>query len=59
MHRIGKTASENLYLSWDDAVGRALKRYEIVIDNYKCGRYPKHNRPMEGFLSFFAKMMGL
>ena len=59
MHRIGKTASENLYLSWDDAVERAMKRYEVVIDNFKCGRYPKHTRPIEGFLAFFAKMMGV
>lgn len=59
MRRIGMAASENLYLSWDDAVSRALRRYEIVMDNYRCGRYPKHNRPMEGFLAFFAKMMGL
>ena len=59
MHRIGRTASENLYLSWDDAVDRAIKRYEVVIDNFKCGRYPKHTRPIEGFLAFFAKMMGV
>jgi glycosyltransferase involved in cell wall biosynthesis len=59
MHRVGQNASENLYLSWDDSVSRALKRYEIVMDNYRCGRYPKHKRPMEGFLAFYAKMMGL
>ena len=59
MKRIGKAASENLYLSWDDAVSRAIKRYEIVIDNYKCGKYPKHKRPMEGYLSLFTKMMGI
>ncbi len=59
MYRVGQNASENLYLSWDDSVSRALKRYEIVMDNYRCGRYPKHKRPMEGFLAFYAKMMGL
>lgn len=59
MKRIGTAASENLYLSWDDAVSRAIKRYEIVIDNYKCGKYPKHKRPVEGYLSLFTKMMGI
>ena len=59
MHRIGKAASENLYLSWDDAVDRAMKRYEVVLDNFRSGKYPKHNRPMEGFFAFFAKMMGV
>ena len=59
MRRIGQTASESLYLSWDDAVSRAIERYEIVIDNYRCGRYPKHNKPMEGSLALFTKMMGI
>lgn len=59
MHRIGMAASENLYLSWDDAVGRAMERYQIVLDNYRNGKYPRHNRPMEGFLAFFSKMMGV
>ena len=59
MQRIGKAASENLYLSWDDAVSRAIERYEIVIDNYRCGKYPKHKRPVEGYLSLFTKMMGV
>ena len=59
MKRIGQAASENLYLSWDDAVSRAIKRYEIVIDNYRCGKYPKHKKPMEGSLALFTKMMGI
>ena len=59
MHHIGRSASENLYLSWEDAVGRAMNRYQIVLDNFRSGKYPKHNRPMEGFLAFFAKMMGV
>ena len=59
MHRIGKAASDNLYLSWDDAVDRAIRRYEVVTDNFRSGRYPKHTRPIEGFLAFFAKMMGV
>jgi len=27
------------HLSWEEAVGRAVDRYEIVIENYKCGKY--------------------
>ena len=39
-------------------MSRALKRYEIVMDNYRSGRYPKHKRPMEGFLAFYASSNG-
>ncbi len=58
MGRVGQTASENIYLSWDDAVKTAMDRYEVVIDNYRRGLYPKHKLPMEGLFSFSAKMLG-
>ena len=59
MKTIGINASNNIYLSWDDAIVRAIDRYGIVMDNYKRGMYRKHNRPFEGFLAFYAKMLGI
>ena len=31
-------------LSGKDAVSRAEKRYELVLENFKAGKYPAHNR---------------
>ena len=44
MKRVGERAAEELYISWENAVAKACERYEIVIDNYKSGRYPKRRR---------------
>lgn len=35
LKEVGKTASETLYLSWEDAVARAYARYQHVIDHWK------------------------
>ena len=44
MRRVGKTAQDEIYISWKDAVSRAEKRYELVLENFKAGKYPAHNR---------------
>ena len=31
MRRIGENACERIYISWEDAVGKAVKRYEYVL----------------------------
>ena len=60
MKRIGERASERLYLSWDDAVSYAMERYEIVMDNYKSGKYLKKRiSPMESFMTLSSRIMGL
>lgn len=39
MKRVGKTAQEKIYISWEEAVSKALKRYEKVInDFYSVGK---------------------
>ncbi len=35
LRRIGRHASEKLYLSWEDSVARAYERYQIVLQNAK------------------------
>lgn len=42
LRKVGENASEQLYISWGDAVAKAAERYDIVIDNYKRGLYKKH-----------------
>ncbi len=38
LRRIGETAAEKIYVSWDEAVRRAAERYEYVIDKYGDAR---------------------
>lgn len=35
LRAIGKNAAERVYLSWEDAVARAYRRYGTVIENYE------------------------
>lgn len=37
LRRIGDRAMEELYLSWDDSVRRAYRRYGTVLENYRRG----------------------
>ena len=39
--RVGETAGQEIYISWEDAVANACSRYEVVIDRYKSGYYKK------------------
>ncbi len=43
MKKVGITAGEEIYISWDDAVAGAVSRYEIVIEKYKRGDYGVHD----------------
>lgn len=53
MRRVGENAMRELYLSWEEAVSRACARYEIVLDRYRSGKYPKHERLSDEF--FYAQ----
>ena len=44
MQRVGKTAQDEIYISWKDAVTHAQARYEVVLENFKAGKYLAHNR---------------
>ena len=59
MKRVGKGAQESLYLSWDDAVANAERRYETVLENYRAGRYPAHKTPDNSFYSGIAAILDL
>ena len=57
VHEIGKCASEELYISWAESVSAAMERYQVVIERYKCGYYPRHIRPMEGVMKLNGELM--
>ena len=52
-------ASKELYISWDTAVSMAYERYETVIDNYKCGLYPKHSRISDALMTGNGELMNV
>lgn len=53
MRRVGENAMRELYISWEEAVSRACARYEVVLDRYRSGKYPKHKRLSDEF--FYAQ----
>lgn len=57
MRRVGENAMRELYLSWEEAVARAYARYEIVLDRYKSGKYPKHERFSDEFFHAQGDLM--
>lgn len=57
MHRIGESAQREIYISWDSAVKNAYERYGTVIENYRLGRYPEHDRLSDEFFHGMARTM--
>lgn len=57
MRQIGEMASKNLYISWDDAVKKAMDRYQIVSDRYKSGKIKKKKGIAEEVFSIAGEMM--
>lgn len=49
MKRIGEAAQRDIYVSWEEAVARAYERYGLVIENYRRGLYPEHERLSDDF----------
>ena len=59
LRKAGECAAAELYLSWPDAVGKAIERYQIVADRYKAGLYPKKTGPLDAYLGFQGTLMDL
>lgn len=57
MLAVGEAASKELYLSWESAVKIAMDRYEIVMERYSNGEYPRHRKPMEGVMKVNGELM--
>lgn len=57
MAQIGQAASDDLYLSWEDAVRLATARYEIILDRHKSGFYPTRFTPIEEVMKANGALM--
>ena len=54
---VGEGALRELYISWDDAVANACRRYETVIEKHRAGKYPKHTGLSEDLIHTIAQGM--
>ena len=56
LHAVGRRAMEEIYLSWDDAVGMAYARYGQVLEAKRAGTLPeKRKMASDFFISLAAK----
>ena len=59
MKEVGTNAQRDIYISWDTAVKGAVERYGAVIENYRAGRYPKHETAQDELLTGIGELMNL
>lgn len=52
-HRV----ADDLYISWQDAVEKAEKRYQIVLDNYHKNIHKKIQRPTDEFYAAMGSFL--
>ena len=57
MRQVGENAQKEIYISWDDSIANACRRYEVVLDNFRRGLYPVHDTPADGFLRGTAESL--
>lgn len=57
MRELGKNASRDLYISWEDSVNAAMERYRIVIDRYHRNYYPPRHHPTDGMMKINGQLM--
>jgi glycosyltransferase involved in cell wall biosynthesis len=54
---VGEGALRELYISWEEAVDNACRRYEAVIENYRAGKYARHTGLTDDLIHSIAKSM--
>ncbi len=47
--RIGETASERIYLSWEDSVKNARRQYQEVLERFRAGELHRKRAPFDRF----------
>ena len=57
IRQTGIHAGEELYLSWENAVIKAVERYNIVLDLYRSGAYKEHDSFSDNLLATQGDMM--
>ena len=56
MRKLGDNAMEQLYISWEAAVGVAVDRYKSIIDLKKCGKLPRNGVRGDEFLKLVSNI---
>lgn len=56
MKAVGEQAAEDLYISWEDSVSKAIERYGIVMDNFSSGKYAGHRKPADRLFKLEASL---
>ena len=59
MKEVGENAQRDIYISWDTSVKGAVERYGTVIENYRAGKYPKHESPRDELLNSIGELMNV
>ena len=57
--KTGQNAADELYISWPQAIDKAIDRYMTVIDNFKAGRYPQKKNPVDDYFQFQGTLMDI
>ncbi len=58
MHRVGQCAMDEIYISWEDSVMRAVDRYQMILEMKHAGTLkPRRNGKSDKFLSMTADVM--
>ena len=57
LKRVGEGALRHLYISWEEAVDNACRRYEAVIENYRAGKYAQHTGLTDDLIHSIAQSM--
>ena len=57
MRQVGENAQTEIYITWEDSIANACRRYEVVLDNFHRGLYPAHDTRMDDLLRGTAESL--
>ena len=59
MKQVGENAQRQIYVSWEEAISRAVERYGVVTENYRLGLYPEHDKLTDNIVHGLASTMDI
>ncbi|MCR5748141.1 MAG: glycosyltransferase [Lachnospiraceae bacterium] len=57
--KAGERAMDEIYISWKDAVYEAYDRYQVLIDDKKCGKIPPVKKERSDYLLKFTSSLAV